>query len=95
MGSFSPEAVQEILGAAYDEVLNRRNPEIYDRYLTPWRTFLEARLKKIGGYGGKVIQKLQRKDSSRSIKHYSHRDVANGHRVLRWRRDGIRPGPKL
>lgn len=74
MGSFTPEALQEIAYSAYDEVLNRRSPEIYDRYNLVWLSFLRSRLNRVGGYGGKVIQKLQQKDG-RSIKHYSHRDV--------------------
>ena len=74
MGAISAAGLQEIGWAAYTEVLNRRDPYVYDRYTMPWLGMLEKRKKTITGMGGKVQVKVKTRGGL-VAEHWEARDV--------------------
>lgn len=54
------QVVQASAYAAHEEVMNRMNPDIFDRARMPWMGFLNKHKKERAFTRGKVVQKLQR-----------------------------------
>lgn len=74
MGSISPAGLTEIAWAAHTEVLNRRDPYVYDRHTLPWLSAISKREKKVTGMGGAVILKIKTKGGL-VAEHWEARDV--------------------
>lgn len=70
----TPEALQEIRYAAYDEIVNKRKPYIFDRKAMPWLSFVMKRNEVAGATGGVCIVKLQRSGGMK-IEHWDGRQV--------------------
>lgn len=74
MGSISPAGLTEIAWAAHTEVVNRRDPYVYDRHTLPWLSAITKRQKKVTGTGGRAIIKVKTKGGL-VAEHWAARDV--------------------